>query len=165
MTRRGALVASATLLILSVSGCGYRLGYQFVGGARTICVPTFLNRTFPLRREIEFDVTRAVRQQLEVQTDVRVVSCAEADARLEGTVVELLQGALAEGPQDSVEIAGIRLRIRIRIVDQRTGEKLYEREVRDQENFSVIDGETFEQARLEAIGEIAERLVSLLEVW
>ncbi len=68
------------LLILSSLGCGYSAGYKMPPGVIKLAVPMFENQTFPLRREIEYDMTRAVRQELELRTDAILVARGGEDA-------------------------------------------------------------------------------------
>ena len=59
MRSNGALL----LLVVALVGCGYTLGYRRPEGVFNLAVPVFRNETFPLRREIEIELTRAVRQE------------------------------------------------------------------------------------------------------
>ena len=74
-------------LVLVLAACGYSSGYRLPEGVYRLAVPMFENQTFPLRRELEYDLTRSIRQRLELKTDARIVSREEADAVLEGTIL------------------------------------------------------------------------------
>ena len=46
-------------LLLAGPGCGYSLGYRAPTGVETIAIPIFQNVTFPLWREVEYEVTES----------------------------------------------------------------------------------------------------------
>lgn len=146
-------------------GCGYTAGYRLPPGIETIAVPLFDNRTFPLRREVEFDLTGAVRRELQLQTDARQRSTETADAILEGTILSFDENVVVEGPLDSVQESSLSIQVLVRLLDRRSQRVLFEHTVSDQATFSVLDGETLQDARTEAIDEIAERIVAQLEYW
>lgn len=161
---RGA--AFALLLLLAVSGCGYSSGYTLPDGVRTIAVPIFRNETMPLRRDIELDVTRAVKRELQYRSDARVVAEAEyADAVLEGIVIDFQQGVLSEGAGDAVQESGISIVARTRLIDARDGRVIAEWSVSDYAAFSNLLGETIDVARDEAVRELARRIVVAIEPW
>lgn len=148
-----------------LTGCGYVAGYRMPPGVETLAVPMFDNRTFPLRREVEYDLTGAVRRELQLQTDARIVSSEAADAILEGTILSFDENVVVEGPLDSVQESSLSVQVRIRLLDRRSSRVLFEHIVSDQATYSVLDGETLEDARTEAIDEVAERIVAQLEFW
>jgi len=129
-------------------------------------VPIFRNETFPLRREVEIDLTREVKQELTLRCDAQVVADgASADALLEGIVLDFQEGVLTEGPDDAVQESGISVLVRIRLVRTRDGSQLLERTVSDYAAYSNQAGETIDVARDEAIREIARRIVAEIEPW
>ncbi len=159
---------SSAILLLALaaaSGCGYTSGYRMPEGVYSLAVPIFDNRTFPLRREVEYELTRAVRQELELRTDVRLVERDRADSVLEGTVLAIREQVLSEGAQDVVQESSVEVAVRVRLVNAATGAELYSETIHDQAAFSIAAGETIEDARAEAIQEIAERIVARLEPW
>lgn len=163
----GALVAGALgacALVTGSTGCGYHLGYRMPERVQRLAVPVFRNDTFPLRREIEFDLTRAVRQELELRTDVQLVSSAEAEAVLEGVILSFKERVLTEGPLDRIDESSLAVAVRMRL-RRADGTLLFERLVRDDAAYSRRDGETLEDARRRAIQDIAERIVVYLEEW
>lgn len=150
------------LCLAGSAGCGYTLGFREPDGIRRLAVPIFRNETFPLRREIEFDLTRAVRRQLEVGTDFVLSAEDRADATLEGTIISARQRVLSEGPLDRVEESSLTVTVRIQLV-RRDGTLVLDRWVTDNAAFFVSAGETEEGARLEAVAQLAERIVATLE--
>ena len=153
------------LLLLAVSGCGYTLGYRVSEGTVRLAVPMFENQTLPLRREVEFDLTRAVRQQLELRSDVHLVSVANADAVLKGTVVSFRELVLAEGARDAIHESSIDVAVRVRLERLTDGQVLLDEMVTDSAPYSVLRGESLDDARPEAIDKIAQRIVAGIEAW
>ncbi len=152
------------MLLLSV-GCGYTLGYRMPGNVTRVSVPTFDNQTFPLRREVEFDLTRAVRRELELGTDVKLASGSQADAILRGTIRRFDERVLSEGVLDAILESSINVEVHVRLERTVDGSVLFDHVISDHAAFSVVAGETVEDARREAIDEIAERLIAEMESW
>ncbi len=130
-----------------LGGCGYSSGYRLPDDVRSVAVPIFRNETFPLRRDVELDLTRAVKEELELRSDARVVAeSANADAVLEGIVIEFEEGVLTEGPGDARQDSGIVVRVQIRLVRTRDGSELVARTISDYAAFSNQVGETIDVA-------------------
>lgn len=153
------------LLLVVTTGCGYTLGYRMPADIDDVCVPTFANKTFPLRREIEFDLTRAVRQELQLRSDVNIVSRSNSDALLEGTVLSFQESVLTEGPHDAVQDASIVVRVHVRLIRTADGSVLFDDIISDQQSYSILRGESVDDARFKAILSLARRIVVDLEVW
>ncbi|MEE2889244.1 MAG: LPS assembly lipoprotein LptE [Planctomycetota bacterium] len=154
------------LLLLSwLVGCGYSPGYRLPRGVQKISVPVFRNETIPFRRDIEFELSRAVKRELQLRSDARLVSEQDADAVLRGTVLEFRQGVLVEGSDGAIQEVGIVVRVALSLVRTRDQRVLLERVVEDMASFSSSAGEAIEDSQAEAVGEIARRLVAELEPW
>ena len=156
--------AVVALWLGCASGCGYTLGYRLPEGMRRVSVPQFANQTFPLRREIEFDLTRAVRQEIELRSDAVLATRSGADGILEGTVLSFREGVLTEGALDTVQESSVQVQVRI-VLRTPDGNVLLDEIISDDVSFSTAAGESLEDARREAIDEIAERIVATLEAW
>jgi hypothetical protein len=91
--RLGALAVAAVALVLPsclqdghLTMFGYTTAPNHDCGIRTVYVPIFKNVTY--RRNLEFDLTRAVIREIESKTPYKVVSdCNKADTELLGTIV------------------------------------------------------------------------------
>ena len=153
------------LLISLLVGCGYSPGFRLPRGVQKISIPVFRNETIPFRRDIEFELSRAVKRELQLRSDARLVSEESADAVLRGTVLEFRQGVLVEGAEGSIQEVGIVVRVALRLIRTRDQRLLLERVVEDMASFSSSVGDGIEDARSEAVAEIARRLVSELEPW
>ena len=89
MGRHGFLLVLA-LLLIGVSGCGYRLGYvkpARYGHLESIYIPTFKNETLEPRSAVL--VTNAVIQQIQRDGTYRVGTASNSDAALEASIVRL----------------------------------------------------------------------------
>lgn len=92
----GSMVVA--VLLSTIGACGYQVsggqpkaGYQWRSlyreDVRSVAVPTFTTRDFA--RGVEFQISRAVAQQLEARTPYKVMPRERADTVLEGEVVDV----------------------------------------------------------------------------
>ena len=100
MTRR--IQRILVVLIMACSGCGYHWSnlspeatatdpdYKWAGlyrqDVKTVAVPVFANRTY--YRGVEFNLTKAIINQIESRTPYKVVPREQADTILEGEVID-----------------------------------------------------------------------------
>jgi hypothetical protein len=129
--RRASFLLPA-LLCLVLSSCSWDgqftvLGYttrpNYDPGIRTIRVPIFKNNTYI--RGLEFDLTRAVIQQIQVKTPFRVVSAdCSADTELTGTIVTLNKLVINRTQLNEIREGQTTLGVEIVWRDLRTGEVL-----------------------------------------
>ena len=149
---------------LSVAGCGYSLGYRAPEGVETVAVPIFENRTFPLRREIEYELTDALRREIQARTPLALWDSEEADLVLLGTVREFRTPTAAEGPRDERIEATLGIVVSLLVEDHRNGTRS-EVEIRVAEPYSPQLGETELIARGRSVRNLAERMVAAIESW
>lgn len=101
---------SLMILLGALSGCGYqvsggapRSGYQWKSlyreDVRTVAVPIFTTRDFT--RGVEFQLSRAVAQQIEASTPYKVAPRERADTILEGEVASVSITKLSENKDTS----------------------------------------------------------------
>jgi hypothetical protein len=92
----------ALLALVACSGCGYHWSdsgpeavgtdpdYKWAGlyrqDVKTVAVPVFVNRTY--YRGVEFNLTKAIINQIESRTPYKVVPREQADTILEGEVID-----------------------------------------------------------------------------
>jgi hypothetical protein len=140
MTRRTLI----PLLFLAVAGCGYSAagpaastrpattpgGYQwrslYRDDIQTVAVPIFTNRSF--RRGVEFQLTKAIVNNLEATTPWKVAPREHADTVLEGEILDIHVRTLSPDvrtgvPQEQLYI----VRVNFTWKDLRTGKILVER--------------------------------------
>jgi hypothetical protein len=135
MIRRHAALA-VLLAGLALTGCESGGHFTFLGYTtrpnydtciRTVYVPIFkctimLDET---RRQIPFDLTRAVVREIESKTPYKVVSDrSRADTELTGTVVALTKNLLNRNPLNEIREAETVLTVGIVWKDLRSGEYL-----------------------------------------
>jgi hypothetical protein len=141
--------ASRTLLFVSalslLAGCGYSpsdpavgqtgqtgglAGYQWKSlyrdDVRTVAVPIFSNRSY--RRGVEFQLTKAIINQLEAQSPYKVVPRDRADTILEGEITDIFVRTYSADPHTGVPQDQFYLvRVNFTWKDLRTGKILAER--------------------------------------
>lgn len=164
----GSRVAIPLLLGLftccAIEGCGYRLGYRAPNRVRSIAVPIFNNSTLPLRRDIEYELTATLRQDVQSRTSLRLVADETADMVVYGTVSGFDERVLAEDRQDAKLEAVIEITVDL-VVEDRVNGKKWIRTVRDREPFSLARGETSDLARLRAVDNLSEMILIALDAW
>lgn len=102
---------------------GYSTQPQYNPNIRTIYVPIFQNLTF--RRDMEFDLTRAVIREIEAKTPYKVVSSKEgADTELTGTIISFNKNMLNRNQLNEVREAETTLAVEVVWRDLRSGEVL-----------------------------------------
>jgi hypothetical protein len=84
------------LLLIGLSGCGYRWGPSLdAQPARTVSLDTVENRTIPHRPNLEYDLTRRLKD--EIATDRRLVlRDGAADVRLKVSLTYFTEPTLVE---------------------------------------------------------------------
>lgn len=154
------VILAGTLL---AAGCGYTNESLHPQTVRTVYVEMFQSREF--RRGIEFELTEALRKQIDVSTPYTNTAPEKADTILSGEVLEWRESSLGWDPIAirPRETAGT-LIIRYRWKDVRTGKLL-----RDRPRFVTTvtyvrpAGESVANGRLDAVGKMAHNIVSDME--
>lgn len=154
-----ALVAAGSCL----TGCGYSSSSLHPSGIRTVYVEMFQSREF--RRDIEFELTEALRKEIDRSTPYRNAPKSRADTVLSGEILEVRQGTLGRDFLTDMprELAATFV-ISYRWKDLRTGRILVENP-----NFvQTVDyvppvREDFFVARQEAVNRLARRIVDTME--
>lgn len=125
--RRLTLLALLVLAATQV-GCGYSWGGPFRMGIDTVHVEMFTSREF--RRDIEFQLTEAVKKRIATDTPYRLSRKAEADSLLSGEVLEVRRAAFAPDPLSRLpREQQLTLAIRLRWQDLRSGEFLIDQPI------------------------------------
>jgi outer membrane lipopolysaccharide assembly protein LptE/RlpB len=122
MIRRGVLVALGLLAL--GGGCGYSWRGTLPDHIRTVAVPVFANRTqWP---NIDTALTAAVVNAFANDGRLRVVAPAEADAILEGEIVNYQVTALAFDSNANPQQYRLFVTVDVRFRDVRRGVMLFE---------------------------------------
>ncbi len=147
-----------------VTGCGYSLGFRAPANVATVAVPIFDNLTFPLRRDVEYDLTAAVRRELLARTELVLADSAVADLVVHGRIRDFEDRVIAEGRFDEKIEASLRVAVDLVVEDHRRGTR-WEQSLRATEPFSVELGEALDDARRRVVAMLAERIVNSLDGW
>ena len=153
---------SAVLLVCLLMGCGYSSRSVLKSGVDSVYVPIFDNHTF--RRELEFVITEAVKNEILYKTQLRIVPKKKADSILQGEIVEYKERVLTEDTEDNVTETRVFIYVNVRWIDQRTGRVIMKRDrmVRPTE-FVIAKGETLATANAESFDDLAELVVQAME--
>ncbi|MFQ5964586.1 MAG: LPS assembly lipoprotein LptE [Candidatus Scalinduaceae bacterium] len=150
------------IIVIVISGCGYSTKSLINRNISSIYIPIFENETF--RRGIEFDLTKAVKNEIMSKTNLRIVSKDSADTILYGTLQDFKERVLTQNVRDTLVESEVRLFVDIKLVDGRTGRTLVnKKKIRQTTEFIVNRGETLDSATEEGVVNLAKTIVNLLE--
>lgn len=155
--------AGSLILLLLLCDCGYHAGTISGGEGRSIAVPVFRNETF--RRNLERDLTRAVRREIQDRTGFTLVrERSNPDLVLEGDLVNVTESVLSEHTRARIRVSSVTLNARITVTDAATGKKLVNnRNIVVRKTFAPAVGESLRTAENEAMRQMAEKVVYTLE--
>jgi hypothetical protein len=153
----------ALLVLPMLAGCGYSSEGLYREGIRTVYVDMFHSKEF--RRGIEFQLTEALRKEIDRSTPYRNAPKPKADTVISGEILEWREATLGRDFITALprETAGT-LVIRFRWQDMRTGKLLLE-EPRFVTTVQYVRplGETVYEARADAASRMARRIVESME--
>jgi len=160
------------VLALVLGGCaGYHVGPvqpKYMGGIKTLAVPSFKNETLIPR--IEVLAADAVIRQIQQDGTYQVVSRDRSDAVLEGTILSVTRGSLRslrENVLTTTEFS-VTVQIKYNLVRRESGEEIESRTVSGTTTFYTGEdpNEGERQAIPIAIQDAAKRMVSQIsEGW
>ena len=155
-------LAFIVIVVALISGCGYSTKSLISRKINSIYIPVFENITF--RRGLEFDLTKAVKDEIMSKTNLRIVEKDSADTILLGTIKNVSEGILTQDITDNIVESRVTLYVDIKLVDRRTGRDLInESDLKGSAEFIVKRGETIESAIDEGVVDLAEIIVNHLE--
>lgn len=147
---------------VSFEGCGYSSKSLLRSNVRSIYIPIFDNNTF--RRGYEFDLTKAVRDQILLRTSLNIVDKDEADSILFGKITSVDENVLIEDTKDNIVESRVSVGVEIRWVDKRTGRAIVERRnIKRPAEFIVRRNETLSSSSDEAFVKVAQGIVEAME--
>ena len=158
------ILVSAGLAPVTSGGCGYHLGHRPPPSVQTIAVPIFDNVTFPLRRDIEYALTSALRREIQVRTPLRLVDDDSADMTVYGKVAEFQERTVAETATDRKLESRFRITVHLVIEDYVNG-TVTRKTVKDTEPFSIEPGQTLDAAQRRAVDNLSEKILLAIEAW
>lgn len=155
-------ISGFILVLILVYGCGYTNRSLISHNINSIYIPIFDNLTF--RRGIEFDLTKAIKNEIMTKTNLRIVNKEDADTVLYGRVKDFKEVLLTQDVTDNIVESRVALFVDFKLVDRRTNRTLIAKEnIKQDTEFIVRRGETLESATEEGILDIAETIVNCLE--
>lgn len=157
--------------ILTLSGCGYKLGEirpTPMRSVRTLSVPTFKNNTYESRIEVMFADTLVKR--LQQDGTYRIVNSDQADAIMNCTITSIDRGALRSVQNNVLATSEFSLSVNVlyTVIDQNTGATLMSGKVVGRTSFfSGNDLQTIErQAFSNAAANLANNIAAqVTEGW
>lgn len=158
MSARWLLMPFVLLVAATQVGCGYSWGAPYRSGIKTIHVEMFSSREF--RRDIEFQLTEAVKKRIGTDTPYRLATKSKADSVLSGEITEVRRAAFAPDPLSRLpREQQLTLAIRVRWQDLRSGEFLVDQPI----ELQAVDyipplGETEEYALQKVTDKMAEKI-------
>ena len=157
------LVLFCGAIAVTLSGCGYSNSSLHPQNVRTVYVEMFQSKEF--RRGIEFQLTEALRKQIDSRTTYRNAPKERADTVITGEVLEWRETTLGKDfiaalPRETAAT----LVVRFRWQDMRTGKLLVDqpRLLTTVEYVRPV-GETVYNARDEAANKLARLIVESME--
>lgn len=155
-------IACLILIFALISGCGYSTKSLISRKINSIYIPVFDNTTF--RRGLEFELTKAVKDEIMSKTNLRIVQKDSADTILYGTIESVTEGILTQDITDNIVESRLTIRVDIKLKDRRTGRVLIsENGLKNSAEFIVRRGETIDSAAEEGLIELAKVIVYHLE--
>ena len=150
------------VLFALISGCGYTNKSLISRKINSIYIPIFENDTF--RRDLEFDLTNAVKDEIMSKTKLRIAQKDNADTILTGKIKKVAESMLTSNVQDNIVESRVTIYIDIKLVDRRTGRTLIEeKDLTRSAEFIVQRGENINTASQESLTLLAETIVNYLE--
>ena len=155
--------STLALVLLAACGCGYSSDGLYRKNIRTVYVEMFHSKEF--RRGIEFQLTEALRKQIDRMTPYKNAPREKADTILSGEILEWREATLGHDmitalPRETAATMSVRYRWQ----DMRTGKLLVDqpRAVTTVQYVRPV-GETVYNARDDAVNRMARRIVASME--
>jgi len=150
------------IIFTLISGCGYTTKSLISRKINSIYIPVFENKTF--RRDLEFDLTNAVKDEIMSKTKLRIARKESADTILTGKIMKVTEGMLSSNVADDIVESRVTIFVDIKLVDRRTGRTLIEeKDLNQSAEFVVKRGENIRTASQESLARLAEIIVYHLE--
>ncbi|MEO6810005.1 MAG: LptE family protein [Isosphaeraceae bacterium] len=165
-SRRAIVLMLPMLLALPLLGCGYTLRAPFRDDIKTVYVPVFHSQSF--RRDLNFQLTRMVQDEIRRRTPFRVVGTPEeADSTLSGTITFVDKNAMVESPNNLPRQIQGTIMATVKWTDNRLS---FEKK-RDLQPVPVVEstpfypelGETAQLGYLKGMEKLARQVVDMME--
>ena len=143
-------------------GCGYSSQALIDPQYRTVYVDTFDNQSW--RRGFEYGLSRALVNEINLKTDLRIVDREVADTIITGQIRNFRQDVLTEDADDNVRELQLTMVVDMTWTDRRTGQPIktvWAHAGHEQVKYDL--GETLQGVTNEMFHDVAEELVEKLE--
>lgn len=153
------------LAINIIAGCSYSSRSILKQNVNTVYIPILDNQTF--RRGMEYELTKAIKNEIMFKTQLRIVNKNTADSLLEGEIVSFTEQTMIVDADDRIVEGRIFITVNFSWKDLRTDRLLVDgKDVIGTTEFVVDRGETIMTAKNEAYTDIAEKMVDQMnERW
>ena len=151
------------LLSLLLSGCWYSTTSRTAKDIKSISVPFFENNT--TEPSLEISVTEKIIQNLVDDNTLKVVDADEADAILEGNIIEFKNVPFSFNMDLDAEEYQVELRVQVSLFNRRQNSPIWEKKTIKGDGSYFLDasesGLTYEDALEEAILEITDQILNM----
>jgi len=155
-------VSLAVLCLLSF-GCAYSTSTRTAKGIQSVAVPFFDNKT--AEPNLELQVTELIINNLVADNTLKVVDEANADALLDGTIVQFQNLPFSFNRDLDAEEYRVIITVNATLFNRRLNEPIWENKTIKGDGAYFLDvptpGLAFEDAVAECIFEITERILNL----
>ena len=152
------------LLILAsfLASCGYTSRSLIDQNVQSVYVPIFDNDTF--RRDLEYDLTKAIKEEILFRTQLKIVDEKHADTILTGTLRDVQENVLIENPDAVTVESRVNVFVQFSWLDQRTGRILIDKQnVAASAEFIATRNEDVRTGETEAFVNAARKIINLME--
>jgi len=154
--------ACILVLFALISGCGYTTKSLISRNINSVYIPIFGNYTF--RSGLEFELTKALKEEVMSKTKLRIAGKDDADTILTGKIVRVTEGATSSNAFDNLVESSITLTVDIFLAERRTGRQLMSvKGLSDTGAIIITRGETINTGVQEAVTRLASQIVYELE--
>ena len=148
------------LICLLTCGCAYSTSSRTSKGIKSVAVPFFANNT--AEPNLELRVTELIIDNLIKDNTLKVVDEAQADALLDGTIIEFRNLPFSFNQDLNAEEYHVIVTVQVSLFNRRLNEPIWERKLIKGDGAYFLDiptpGLAFDDAVNEAISEITERI-------
>ncbi len=150
------------ILATLLSGCGYTSRSLLEQNVRSIYIKIFDNETF--RRDLEFDLTKAIKEEILLRTRLKIVDKKYADSILFGSIMTVRERVLIESPDAEVIESSVSATVLFSWTDQRTGRAIIDKhKVKASADFIATRNEDVRIGEIKAFVNAARKIVNLME--
>ncbi len=145
-----------------LAGCGYTSRSLLNQNVRSVYIKVFDNETF--RRDLEFDLTKAIKEEILFRTKLKIVDKKHADTILFGVINAISESVLIESPDAEVIESSVSVSVNFSWVDQRTGRALIDSAgVSASATFIASRNEDVRTGEIQAFVDVSRKIINLME--